>query len=214
MQIGCWRGQVAAVGRVAGVVGLIIWTSTYEAAASETKKVDQQAQLCMGVYKEKTKDPDRMAQGFAACDMWVTTSNASARALYGRALVRGRLGQSPEDFRVAYQDLSQVIQRSPEWPNAWSVRALINVKLDNYDQALRDVNKAITLKQAADAPPDLNKEYWKRAGILFVLGAEHHSIEILEKALDDAKTLKSLGVEDERLPRFVVEVQANIDRLR
>lgn len=151
-----------------------------------------------GVEHPSERDLSLLEQ-FSACDDYVQITDDKVGATYFRALNLYQFGISDVHREKAYDDFSFVIDAGEEIAAAFANRAFLNVRYrDNFDEALLDINQAITLK----AGNPRARYFEHRALILLEIARRDTDENLVYDALDDVQMALSIDPDSRLAPKL------------
>ena len=92
----------------------------------------------------KSADNEAMAMEYAnrIWELWFQSGDVEIDQLMQEAMQR----RSVYDFNGALESLNKVIDRAPEYPEAWNQRATVYFFQEEYEKSLEDVARALALE--------------------------------------------------------------------
>ncbi|WP_143435278.1 tetratricopeptide repeat protein [Henriciella aquimarina] len=134
------------------------------------------------MFEELKQAPSEEEAASVALDIWAAwmeSGSAAADLIMERAVT----AQSNGELELARELYDRVIAIQPEYAEAYNRRASVFLREDKYDEALRDVNKALELEPRHFAA-------WTGLGrVLEELGARDEALEAYREALKIHPTL-------------------------
>lgn len=149
---------------------------------------------CVNGEDAKEYNNYTLADRIEACTVWSGYEGEREGAIYFRALLNNKAGNSD----AAYDDFSESLQFDKGNPSAWHSRGVINLyDRGNTDEGIADLTEAINLR--LDEP---RAYYFYNRGQGYVIAAAdgvedgNYDIGLLELARVDLQTFLDLSPED------------------